>query len=45
MMTINKPLSITTPSDFAGYLKENLDLDIDDVNATIIEPLKETDRD
>ena len=40
---INRPLGIITPSDFAGYLKENLD--IDDVNATIIESLKETDKD
>ena len=40
---INKPLGIITPSDFAGYLKENLD--IDDVNATIIESLKETEKD
>jgi len=40
---INKPLGIITPSDFAGYLKENLD--IDDVNATILESLKETEKD
>ena len=40
---VNKPLGIITPSDFAGYLKENLD--IDDVNATIIESLKETEKD
>lgn len=36
---INKPLGIITPSDFAGYLKENLNMD--DVNATIIESLIE----
>jgi CBS domain-containing protein len=35
----NKPLGIITPSDFAAYLKENLN--IDDVNAKIIESLKE----
>jgi CBS domain-containing protein len=38
---ISKPLGIITPSDFAGYLKENLN--IDDVNAKIIESLKETE--
>lgn len=31
---INKPLGIVTPSDFAGYLKENLYMD--DVNAKIL---------
>jgi signal-transduction protein with cAMP-binding, CBS, and nucleotidyltransferase domain len=31
---ISKPLGIVTPSDFAGYLKENLFLD--DVNAKIL---------
>ncbi len=36
---INKPLGIITPSDFTGYLKDNLN--IDDVNAKIIESLKE----
>jgi signal-transduction protein with cAMP-binding, CBS, and nucleotidyltransferase domain len=36
---INKPLGIVTPSDFVGYLKENLD--IDDINAKILESLKE----
>ena len=36
---INKPLGIITPNDFTGYLKENLN--IDDVNAKIIEYLKE----
>jgi predicted transcriptional regulator len=39
---ISKPLGIITPSDFAGYLKENLN--IDDVNANIIESLKETEK-
>jgi signal-transduction protein with cAMP-binding, CBS, and nucleotidyltransferase domain len=34
-----KPLGIITPSDFVGYLKENLN--IDDVNAKILESLKE----
>lgn len=36
---ITKPLGIITPSDFTGYLKENLN--VDDVNAKIIESLKE----
>ena len=36
---INKPLGIITPGDFTDYLKENLD--IDDVNAKIIESIKE----
>jgi signal-transduction protein with cAMP-binding, CBS, and nucleotidyltransferase domain len=36
---LNKPLGIITPSDFVGYLKENLN--IDDVNAMILESLKE----
>jgi CBS domain-containing protein len=36
---INKPLGIITPSDFVGYLKENLN--IDDVNAKILESLRE----
>ncbi len=40
---INKPLGIITPSDFAGYLKENLNMD--NVSATIIESLKETEKD
>jgi CBS domain-containing protein len=39
---ISKPLGIITPSDFAGYLKENLN--IDDVNAKIIESLKEAEK-
>jgi CBS domain-containing protein len=36
---VNKPLGIITPSDFVGYLKENLNMD--DVNAKILELLKE----
>jgi signal-transduction protein with cAMP-binding, CBS, and nucleotidyltransferase domain len=40
---VNKPLGIITPSDLARYLKENLD--IDDVNATIIKSLIETEKD
>jgi CBS domain-containing protein len=36
---ISRPLGIITPSDFVGYLKENLN--IDDVNARILESLKE----
>jgi CBS domain-containing protein len=39
---INKPLGIITPSDFAGYLKENLNMD--DVNATIIKSLIEAQK-
>jgi len=38
---INKPIGIITPTDFAGYLKENLNMD--NVNAKIIESLKETE--
>ena len=40
---VNKPLGIITSSDFASYLKENLN--IDDVNATILESLKEVEKD
>ncbi len=36
---ITKPLGIITPTDFVSYLRENLD--IDDVNAKILESLKE----
>ena len=36
---IARPLGIITPTDFTGYLKENLN--IDEVNAKIIESLKE----
>jgi hypothetical protein len=32
-------LCIITPTDFVGYLKENLNID-DDVNAKILESLK-----
>ncbi len=38
---VTKPLGIITPTDFAGYLKENLNMD--DVNARILESLKETE--
>src|SRR5919202_2385962 len=36
---VNKPLGIINPGDFNDYLKENLN--IDDVNAKIIESIKE----
>jgi CBS domain-containing protein len=36
---VNKPLGIITPGDFTDYFKENLN--IDDVNAKIIESIKE----
>lgn len=36
---ITKPIGIITPTDFVGYLRENLE--IDDVNAKILESLKE----
>ena len=36
---INKPLGIITPTDFVGYLKENLN--IDDVNARILQSMQE----
>ena len=39
---INKPLGIITPTDFTGYLKENLN--IDDVNAKILESLNEVEK-
>ena len=39
----NKPVGIITPSDFVGYLKDNLD--IDDVNAKIIESMKDVNKD
>ena len=38
---ITKPLGIITPTDFAGYLKENLNMD--NVNARILESLKEAE--
>ena len=37
---MSRPLGIITPTDFVGYLKENLDIDDDDVNAKILESLK-----
>src|SRR5438874_2981571 len=36
---MGRTLGIITPSDFVGYLKENLN--IDDINAKILEALKE----
>ena len=36
---IDRPIGIITASDFASYLKENLDMD--EVNAKILESLKE----
>ena len=39
VMDENKTLGIITPSDFTGYLKEKLNLD--DVNARILQSLKE----
>ena len=36
---INEPLGIISPSDFTAYLKDNLN--VDDVNAKILESLKE----
>ena len=38
---VTKPLGIITPTDFAGYLEENLNMD--DVNARILESLKEAE--
>ena len=40
---INKPLGIITPTDFVGYLKENLD--IDDVKARILKSMQESEHD
>src|SRR5919108_719350 len=40
---INKPLGIITPTDFVGYLKENLN--IDDVNARILQSMQEIKED
>jgi CBS domain-containing protein len=37
---MSRPLGIITPTDFVGYLKENLNIDDDDVNAKILESLK-----
>lgn len=39
----NKPVGIITPSDFVGYLKDNLE--IDDVNTRIIESMKDVNKD
>ena len=39
----SKPVGIISPGDFIGYLKNNLD--IDDVNARIIESLKDVNKD
>ena len=36
---ISRPLGIITTTDFASYLKENLNMD--DINAKILESLKE----
>lgn len=38
---VTKPLGIITPTDFAGFLKENLNMD--NVNAKILESLKEAE--
>jgi len=38
---INKQLGIITPTDFTGYLKENLNMDA--VNAKILESLKQAE--
>jgi CBS domain-containing protein len=37
--TIDRPIGIITATDFASYLKENVDMD--EVNAKILESLKE----
>jgi len=39
----NKPVGIITPSDFVGYLKDSLD--IGDVNARIVECMKDVNKD
>jgi CBS domain-containing protein len=36
---INRPIGVITATDFASYLKENMDMD--EVNAKILESLKE----
>lgn len=36
---INRPIGVITATDFASYLKENIDMD--EVNAKILESLKE----
>jgi predicted transcriptional regulator len=40
---MGRPLGIITPTDFTGYLKENLNI-IDSVNAKIIESLREEEK-
>jgi signal-transduction protein with cAMP-binding, CBS, and nucleotidyltransferase domain len=40
---VNKPLGIITPTDFVGYLKENLN--IDDVNPRILKSMQESEHD
>jgi CBS domain-containing protein len=40
---INKPLGIITPTDFVGYLKENLN--IDNVNAVILKSMQNEEHD
>lgn len=40
---INKPLGIITPTDFVGYLKENLN--VDNVNAVILKSMQEEELD
>ena len=37
--SINRPIGVITATDFASYLKENIDMD--EVNARILESLKE----
>jgi CBS domain-containing protein len=39
----SRPLGIITPTDFVGYLKEDLNIDDDEVNAKILESLKEVE--
>jgi CBS domain-containing protein len=37
---INKPVGIISPTDFIGYLKENLEIGNNEVNAKILESLR-----
>jgi CBS domain-containing protein len=37
---INKPIGIISPTDFIGYLKENLEIGNNEVNAKILESLR-----
>ena len=37
---INKPVGMISPTDFIGYLKENLDIGNNEVNAKILESLR-----